>query len=150
MKLPLNNSSRRAALAGGAAALLMPAISTSAQAEVKGNCCGGNGPPNVKKNGTGVHVASGISNTQQVQFICPKTGLKGDLQNYYVFILDTGVTVVSYTGPGGHQLVYYTNVPNFGGIVYVVEPNYQLTLQWLLGIPPSFSARPALSSESNA
>lgn len=150
-------TSRRAGLAG-AAALLVTALSRSAAADgavapaqvPPPNCCG-NGPPNIAQYGVGIEpiLQSAGPNVlfNNALWGTPMADVTQG-QFYYVFVPRTDVIVTSYTAPDGtsHKPKHYT-VTGYSGIVYRIEPGFQLGLEWPDGVTPDFSTRPLGKTE---
>jgi hypothetical protein len=136
--------SRRTALAG--AALLVGELRPTAAragAEPDGHCCG-NGPPNLRLYGSGIHPILPDCCESTVTFNNPFWGDGGLLGTwYYVFVPDTTVVVTEYVDKDGvsHKVKSYV-VADYAGIIFRVEPGFTLGLAWSAGVTPDFSTRP--------
>jgi hypothetical protein len=138
--------SRRTALAGAALLVgeLRPTAAQShAEPDAKIDHCCGNGPPNLRLYGSGIHPILPDCCESTVTFNNPFFGDGGLLgQWYYVFVPDTTVVVTEYIDQNGisHKPKHYV-VADYAGIIYRVEPGFTLGLQWSAGITPDFSTR---------
>jgi hypothetical protein len=138
--------SRRTALAG--AALLVGDLTSSAagageRGEDIASCCG-NGPPQLRMYGTGIHPTLTDCCGTTVSFANPFWGDQGLLgQYYYVFCPDPTVKATRYVDKDGvsHKPKHYI-VADYSGIIYRIQPGYTLDLEWPAGTIPDFSTRP--------
>jgi len=139
--------SRRTALAG--AALLVGDLTSSVagaseRGEAAPDCCG-NGPPQLRLYGTGIHPVLPDCCETAMDFENPfwSDGLGGQLgQYYYVFVPNTDVIVTKYVDSNGisHKVKRYT-VPEYSGIIFRIQPGFTLGLRWPAGTKPDFSTR---------